>query len=62
MHDSNGTELKVGDRVLIEAVITKLTDGEDYCNCCVTVIKPRRPPGSGSDTAYLNTASVTLVE
>lgn len=37
MHDSRGTQLKVGDRVLIEAEITSLSEGADENYCCVDV-------------------------
>lgn len=38
MHDSRGAALKVGDRVLIEAQITRLNDGDDENYCCVDVV------------------------
>lgn len=42
MHDSRGASLHVGDRVLIEAEVTRLYPGSDpdYCNVEVTVITP----------------------
>lgn len=45
MHDSRGAELKVGDRVLIEAEITNLSTGGDENFCCVDVkvVTPDQP-------------------
>ena len=44
MHDANGTELKVGDKVIIPCVVTALhTDGDDFCNVSVDSLTGRRP-------------------
>lgn len=42
MHDSRGAQLKVGDRVMIEAEITELqpTADANYCNVYVNAITP----------------------
>ncbi len=32
MHDAKGRELKVGDKVMIPAVITDIHASENYCN------------------------------
>lgn len=37
MHDSRGAELKVGDRVLVEAEIVNLSTGGDENYCCVDI-------------------------
>ncbi len=44
MHDSRGAELKVGDRVLIEAEVVKLNQGdENFCCVDVKVVTPEQP-------------------
>lgn len=43
MHDANGTPLKKGDKVLIEAVVATLYEGEDYCNVTVKSVLLRQP-------------------
>src|SRR3990167_6181957 len=41
MHDSRGAEIKVGDRVLIEAEVTELQGGdENFCCCAIKVVLP----------------------
>lgn len=42
-HDMNGTELKVGDRVLIEFVIKEIHLTEEYCNCNLDSVIPMYP-------------------
>ncbi len=44
MHDSRGAQLKVGDRVLIEAEVTELQAqaDPDYCNVTVKAITPEQ--------------------
>ena len=44
MHDAIGRSLKVGDRVLIPAVVTETMTTEDYCNVSVETVAGRRPP------------------
>ena len=40
MHDSNGTELRVGDRVSLEFTVTELQSGNpEYCNVLLAGIK-----------------------
>jgi hypothetical protein len=48
MHDSRGAELKVGDRVLIEAEVTELQPKADpnYCNVYVKAITPEQKDGT----------------
>ncbi len=52
MHDANGTQLAVGDRVIIPAVIEKLHEGEEYCNVELTTTLGRRPDGD-KERVYL---------
>ena len=57
MHDVNGTELKVGDKVLIPGEITELQPGEEYCNVTAQMTLPRNPDGV-KEMMTLNTACV----
>jgi hypothetical protein len=59
MHDRNGTPLKKGDTVLIEAVIDQLHGGEDHCNVSLKTVHGRRPDG-GTEYITSNTAVVVL--
>jgi hypothetical protein len=46
MHDANGTPLKVGDKVIIPAVVSELlTNREHYCNVSIEMTLGRRPDG-----------------
>lgn len=60
MHDKNGTELKVGDVVLIQARIKDLSATEDYCNCTLETIHARRPDSKAEVIAAINTAVTVL--
>lgn len=60
MHDRNGTPLKKGDIVLIEAEITELHAGEDYCNVTVKTLDGRRPDGLKETISAINTGVLTL--
>jgi hypothetical protein len=63
MHDVNGTLLKVGDRVLIPATITKLNEGNpDYCNVELQTEHGRRPDGAKESFMSCNTAQLVLHE
>ncbi len=62
MHDRNGTQLKKGDTVLIEAVIVDLSATEDYCNVSVESTSGRRPDGLKEKICSINTAVLILKE
>lgn len=63
MHDKNGTELKVGDIVLVPAVITQLSTGtEEYCNVSIETVHGRRPDGSKERMSAINTGVLVLHE
>lgn len=62
MHDRNGTELKRGDRVLIEAVITDLSPEENYCNVSLETVEGRRPDGQKEHMSAINTGVLTLLK
>lgn len=51
-HDRDGIPLSVGDRVLIEAEVTQITQAEDYCNLTVKTVCPMPP--------YVDGTSLTL--
>ena len=56
MHDANNKPLKVGDVVLVPAVITSLSEGtEDYCNVSVQSVYGRRPDGMKETMSAINT-------
>lgn len=54
-HDRNGTPLAKGDKVFIEAVITELQTGEEYCNVTLQTVSARKPDGQ-KETISANTA------
>lgn len=61
MHDVNGTELKVGDKVLIPCVITSLSGGADYCNVSAKSTLGRRPDGANETFSAINTGILVKV-
>jgi hypothetical protein len=59
MHDANGTQLNVGDKVLIPCVIKSLSVGTpDYCNVSVETTLGRRPDGNKESFSAINTAQL----
>jgi hypothetical protein len=62
VHDRNNTPLKKGDKVLIEATITELQAGEDYCNVSLRTTAGRRPDGQTEYIGAINTGVLTLLE
>lgn len=60
MHDRNGTPLKKGDTVLVEAVITELYESEEYCNVSLKSVEGRRPDGLKETISAINTGVLTL--
>lgn len=60
-HDRNGTPLRVGDKIMIEYVITDIQPTEDYCNITALNIAGRKPDG---EPEYFsgNAAVTTLVQ
>ena len=55
MHDAKGRSLKVGDTVLIPAVVTELYQTEDYCNVAARSLLGRRPDGEKETFGAINT-------
>jgi hypothetical protein len=60
MHDANGTELKVGDKVLIPAVVESVSPEPGFCNITARTTLGRRPDGH-TDAITMNTAQVVKV-
>ena len=61
MHDVNGTPLKVGDKVMIEAIIKDLQPCENYGNVSVETTLRRRPDGDKETIGAINTAVMVKV-
>jgi hypothetical protein len=66
MHDSRGAQLKVGDRVLIEAEVKELQPNADadYCNVTIQVVTPEqtnKTPMSPPSLSAINTKMLTKV-
>ncbi len=55
MHDALGKPLSKGDRVVLIATITNLTETEDYCNVSIESELGRRPDGSKEFVSAINT-------
>lgn len=60
MHDVNGTRLNVGDIVTIEARITELSGGDDFCNVSLDTVIGRRPDGNAERITAINTGVLVL--
>lgn len=58
-HDKNGNLLQVGDAVLIEATVTMVSTGEEYCNVTVSTVE-KMFPGDYVTTITLNAKQVVL--
>ena len=55
MHDAKNRELKVGDVILIPAVIVSLSPTENYCNVGALSMYGRRPDGIKESFGTINT-------
>lgn len=62
MHDVNGAQLKVGDKVMLPGMITYLCEGDEYCNVGVESQHGRRPDGHKETVSAINTGVLVLVE
>jgi hypothetical protein len=60
MHDKNGTPLRNGDTVLIEATIIELLAADDYCNVSLETVAGRRPDGQKERIYAINTGVLVL--
>jgi len=61
MHDANGNRLKVGDEVLIPAIITELQPSDEFCNVTVKSLHGRRPDGTQESISAINTGVIVLL-
>jgi hypothetical protein len=61
-HDVKGRELKVGDRVMLPAVVTNVQTGEDFCNCEIVSAHGRRPDGLKEHIYAINTGVLERVD
>lgn len=59
-HCNKGREIKVGDRVIIECIVTDVQTGIDYCNVTVKTVRPMPPYDTGT-TITLNTKQTEKV-
>lgn len=63
MHDRNGTELKVGDIVMVEAKVTDLQAGDEYCNATLSVgFEADHGPHNVTSTLTVNTKQTLLLK
>lgn len=60
MHDRNGTELKVGDVVSIDYVITHVSPGPDHCNISAQSVEGRKP--DGAKECFSGNSAVALLQ
>lgn len=61
VHDKDGKELKVGDRVTLECTVKEIQAGTEYCNVTLTTVEPMFP-SDRHDTIVANTKQVRKVE
>lgn len=61
MHDARGKALKVGDLVLIPAVVTTVQAFDDFCNVTVTSQIGRRPDGMKETIHAINTGVLVKI-
>ena len=63
MHDRNGTPLKKGDKVLLEATIGEVYTVEDYCNVNLQIgYDQPHGPANVQSSVTLNARQVLLLE
>ncbi len=60
-HDKNGQELKVGDTVNIEATVTDVQLGEEFCNVNLETVEPMFP-GEHKTLIVLNARQTEKVD
>lgn len=61
MHDARGKPLKVGDLVLIPAVVTSVQPFDDFCNVTVRTQIGRRPDGQKEHVYAVNTGVLVKI-
>lgn len=63
MHDANGKELKVGDKVNIPCIVTSFGEPGPYCNINVELVHPMPAyPDQKSTMSAINTRQVEKAE
>lgn len=63
MHDRNGTPVKKGDVVLIQARIKDVTGGVDYCNATLEIgFEAEHGPANITGSVTVNTRQTLLFE
>lgn len=63
MHDKNGKPIKVGDKVVVEGVITSANGGDEYCNVTLGIGHDQEHgPHNVRGSLTLNAKQVELVE
>lgn len=61
MHDRNGTPIKAGDIVLIEAKIAEVYACEDYCNARIAIgFDKEHAPDNVTSFVTINTRQLLL--
>lgn len=58
-HDKNGKPLKAGDKVIIRATISTVSEGDAYCNLTLATDEPMYP-GTSKTGLNLNAKQVEL--
>lgn len=58
-HDKNGQLLQVGSKIIIEAEVESITEGEEFCNVTVRTTEPMYP-GDAKSAISLNAKQVIL--
>lgn len=63
MHDRNGTPLKQGDVVLIEAKVAETYESVDYCNVQLSIgFEKEHGPDNVTSSVTLNTRQTLLLK
>lgn len=63
MHDRNGTPLKAGDIVLVEAKIKETYASEDYCNVQLSIgFEKEHGPDNVTSSVTLNARQTLLLK
>lgn len=65
MHDKNGKPIKVGDTVIVEAVVRELYGTDTYCNIQIGIgheQSKEHGPHNVQSIVTINTKQVELVE
>jgi len=61
-HDVKGNLLKVGDEVLLRAVVEEISTGIEFCNCKIKTFYPMYPSDKHDSFSAINTRQLEKVE